>query len=184
MPTSLPGFSAPAAGFDEPLAMLNACHDRIRRSLGLLQRICERVNDRRIDGAVREAASDVLRYFDIAAPLHHEDEEKHIFPAVLSGAPDAMTRKAVLRLQEQHVLMAAGWRILREPLAALAAGDDAAFGVPQCEAAARYIALYDEHASAEEMLIFPAAAALIDHDTLTRAGEEMAERRGVNILLP
>jgi hemerythrin-like domain-containing protein len=184
MAIPLPGFSAPAAGFDEPLALLNACHDRIRRSLGLLQRICERVNERRIDDAVREAAVDVLRYFDRAAPLHHEDEEKHIFPAVLSGAPDAMTRKAVLRLQEQHVLMAAGWRLLREPLAALAEGDDNAFGVPQCEAATRYITLYEEHATAEEMLIFPAAAALIDHEALTRAGQEMAERRGVNILLP
>jgi hemerythrin-like domain-containing protein len=184
MAIPLPGFSAPAAGFDEPLALLNACHDRIRRSLGLLQRICERVRERRIDDAVRDAAVDVLRYFDRAAPLHHEDEEKHIFPAVLSGAPDAMTRNAVLRLREQHLMMAAGWRLLREPLAALAAGDDAAFGVPQCEAAARYIALYDEHAAAEEMLVFPAAAALIDHEALTRAGQEMAERRGVNILLP
>jgi hemerythrin-like domain-containing protein len=142
------------------------------------------VNERRIDGAVREAAADVLRYFDIAAPLHHEDEEKHIFPAVLSGARDAMTRNTVLRLQEQHALMAAGWRLLREPLAALAAGDDAAFGVPQCEAAARYIALYEEHATTEEMLVFPAAAALIDPAQLANAGQEMAQRRGVTILLP
>jgi len=184
MPISLPGFSTPAAGFDEPLAMLHACHDRIRRSLGLLRRICERVNERRIDSAVREAAADVLRYFDRAAPLHHEDEEKHIFPAVLSAAPDSMTRNTVLRLQEQHALMAAGWRLLREPLAALAEGDDAAFGVPQCEAAARYIALYEEHAAAEEMVVFPAAAALIDPEALTRAGQEMAQRRGVNILPP
>jgi hemerythrin-like domain-containing protein len=179
MTRSLPGFSAPAAGFDEPLAMLHACHDRVRRSLGLLRRICERVVERRIDAAVRDAAVDVLRYFDRAAPLHHEDEEKHIFPAVLSGATDAMTRNAVLRLQEQHAVMAAGWRLLREPLAALANGDDAAFGLPQCEAASRYIALYEEHAAAEEMLIFPAAAALLDHDALARAGQEMAQRRGV-----
>ena len=184
MPTPFPGFNTPAAGFDEPLAMLHACHDRIRRSLGLLRRICERVNERRIDSAVHEAAADVLRYFDIAAPLHHEDEEKHIFPAVLSGAPDAMTHNTVLRLQEQHALMAAGWRVLREPLSALAEGDDAAFGVPHCEAATRYIALYEEHAMAEEMLVFPAAAALIDSEALTRAGQEMAQRRGVNILLP
>ena len=31
----LPGFSSPAAGFDEPFAMLDACHERVRRSLGL-----------------------------------------------------------------------------------------------------------------------------------------------------
>ena len=179
MPISLPGFSAPAAGFDEPLAMLHACHDRVRRSLGLLQRICERVRARHIDAAVRDAATDVLRYFDLAAPLHHEDEERHIFPAVRAGAADSITRNALVRLQEQHRLMADGWALLREPLAALAAGDDAAFGAPECEAARRFIALYLEHADVEEMLVFPAAAALLDHEALARAGAEMAQRRGV-----
>jgi hemerythrin-like domain-containing protein len=181
MAIPLPGFSAPAAGFDEPLAMLHACHDRVRRSLGLLQRICERVRERRIDDAVRDAAIDVLRYFDRAAPLHHEDEERHIFPAVRAGAADSITRNALVRLQEQHLLMAAGWAVLREPLSALAAGDAAAFGPAECEAASRFIALYHDHAAVEEMLIFPAAAALLDHDALARAGAVMAHRRGVTL---
>jgi hemerythrin-like domain-containing protein len=181
MPASFPGFSAPAAGFDEPLEMLHACHDRVRRSLGLLQRICERIRQRRVDQAVRDAAVDVLRYFDRAAPLHHEDEERHIFPAVHAGAQDSITRNALARLQEQHHQMATAWAALREPLAALAGGDDAAFGPTDCDAAMRYIALYLDHAAVEETLIFPAAAALLDHDALAHAGAEMAQRRGVTL---
>jgi hemerythrin-like domain-containing protein len=182
MPATFPGFSAPAAGFDEPLEMLHACHDRVRRSLGLLQRICERVRQGRVDPAVRDAATDVLRYFDRAAPLHHEDEEKHIFPAVRAGAQDSITRNALARLQHQHGQMAEGWAALRVPLAALASGDDAALGPADCDAAMRYIALYLDHAAVEETLIFPAAAALLDHDALVGAGVEMAQRRGVTLV--
>lgn len=179
MPPLLPGFTTPAAGFDEPLALLHACHDRVRRSLSLLQRLCERVRERRIDDAVRDAARDVLRYFDRAAPLHHEDEEKLVFPAVRAAATDSITRNAIVRLQEQHLLMASGWQVLRVPLQALADGDDAAFDDTACRAAERFIALYREHAAVEEMLIFPAAAVVMDADALARAGQDMARRRGV-----
>ena len=65
--TSAPnGFSPPAAGFDEPMAMLEACHDRIRRSLALLGRLCQRVAQGRVDAAVHAAAADVL---PLQAPL-------------------------------------------------------------------------------------------------------------------
>ena len=35
---SLPGMRSPGAGFDQPFEMLDACHDRVRRSLDLLRR--------------------------------------------------------------------------------------------------------------------------------------------------
>jgi hypothetical protein len=61
--------------------MLHACHDRVRRSLDLLGRVCERLVQGRVDAAVHDAAADVLRYFDRAAPQHHEDEEAACLPA-------------------------------------------------------------------------------------------------------
>ena len=36
---ALPGLHAPAAGFDAPFALLDACHERVRRSLALLERL-------------------------------------------------------------------------------------------------------------------------------------------------
>jgi hemerythrin-like domain-containing protein len=174
---SLPGFSAPAAGFDEPVAMLHACHERVRRSLDLLARLCERVEQGRVDQAVHDAAADVLRYFDLAAPQHHEDEEQHVFPR-LSRHPDAAMRAAVLKLQEDHIAMEAHWARLRTPLAALAEGQAAAFGQAQVEQAAHFRALYDGHAQTEEQFVFPAAEALLDDAALRAMGEEMARRRG------
>jgi hemerythrin-like domain-containing protein len=175
---ALPGFSSPAAGFDQPMAMLHACHDRVRRSLQLLQRLCERVADGRIDDAVRDAARDVLRYFDQAAPHHHEDEERHVFPRVLAAGPDPALRTAVLQLQQDHLQMAARWARLRGPLAALADGQTGPHG-ELLEAADHFRDIYEDHLRTEDTLVFPRAASLLDVHAEHTIGEEMAARRGV-----
>lgn len=79
----LPGFNTPAVGFEQPFAMLEACHERVERTLTLLSRLRSYLREQAVDDAARQAARDVLRYFDIAAPLHHEDEELHVFPLLL-----------------------------------------------------------------------------------------------------
>ena len=176
--TPIPGFRAPAAGFDAPLEMLHACHDRIHRSLDLLGRVCERVQQGRVDTAVHEAAADVLRYFDKAAPHHHEDEEQHVFPRVLAGTSDAAVRATVVQLQQDHQQMEGLWARLRTPLAALANGRSEGFAAAACQLAEEFRALYEAHALTEEQLVFPAAEALIDEDARLAIGEEMARRRG------
>lgn len=174
----LPGFSTPAVGFDQPLEMLHACHDRVKRSLDLLVRLCERVQAGRIDAAVHEAAADVVRYFDRAAPHHHEDEEQHIFPRVLTLAQDAAVRAAVLRLQGDHQAMERHWARLRTPLAALARGHADAFGPEQLESARLFTSLYASHMQLEDNVVFPAVVGLLDDDALRAMGAEMASRRG------
>lgn len=174
----VPGFRAPAAGFDAPLDMLHACHERIHRSLDLLGRICERVRQERVDAAVHEAAADVLRYFDKAAPHHHEDEEQHVFPRVLAGTANAEVRAVVVKLQQDHQQMEALWARLRTPLAALSNGHAEGFHEAACALAQEFRALYESHARTEETLVFPAAEALIDDDTREAMGREMARRRG------
>ncbi|MCB1958559.1 MAG: hemerythrin domain-containing protein, partial [Rhodocyclaceae bacterium] len=78
---STPLMPTPGAGFDQPFELLSACHDRVQRSLDLLRRLQDHLAIHGADGQAQDAARDVLRYFDIAAPLHHDDEERHIFPA-------------------------------------------------------------------------------------------------------
>jgi hemerythrin-like domain-containing protein len=179
---ALPGFSSPAASFDEPMAMLSACHDRMRRSLDLLGRICTRLEAGPVDAAVHAAAADVLRYFDQAAPHHHEDEEQHVFPRLLAGTQDAAVRAAVLQLQEDHLWMEGHWRRLRTPLAALATGHEEGFGPEQVEAARTFVAVYGKHLQTEDTVVFPAVAALLDARAMHDMGEEMASRRGAQRL--
>ena len=85
---TLPGHRAPGAGYEAPFEMLDACHERVERMLRLLNKLRAHLQASGWDAQAAEAARDVLRYFNEAAPRHHEDEERHVFPAVLA-APDA-----------------------------------------------------------------------------------------------
>ena len=104
----LPGFSAPAVGFEQPFAMLEACHERVQRTLALLARLRAHVRQHGADTDARQAARDVLRYFDIAAPLHHQDEELHVFPLLRAQASPEV-QALVQRLQQDHLAMTADW---------------------------------------------------------------------------
>ena len=48
-------FSSPAAGFDEPFAMLHACHERVERSLALLERLTAHLAQHGADAQARDA---------------------------------------------------------------------------------------------------------------------------------
>lgn len=174
----LPGFSAPAAGFDEPFAMLQACHERVQRTLDLLARLRDHVQRHGADQSARDAARDVLRYFDIAAPLHHQDEELHVFPLLLAQG-SAKMHTLVERLQDDHRKMTAEWAEARLPLQRLTRGEASAFTPDDAAAMDRFAQRYRDHIAAEEGHAYPAAEALLSPAALAGMGQEMAARRGV-----
>ena len=147
--------------------MLRACHERVQRSLDLLRRLIDYVGTHGHDRSTRSAAADVLRYFDIAAPLHHEDEELHVFP-VLAGSADAALREAIAERWTRARGVLLGWR------------DDPAPTPPDEPSRALLKAFsdaYDAHIATEEGLVYPAAQAAFDATGLARIGAEMQARR-------
>jgi hemerythrin-like domain-containing protein len=168
--------AAPAAGFDAPFEMLDACHDRVRRMLALLQRLAVHVQDHGSDTAAREAATDLMRYFDRAAPEHHEDEERHLFPLLAQSTNPAL-RALVQRLQDEHLDMERQWRTLRTDLRAVRAGE--AWPPGAGARAAAFVALYAAHVAAEDEHAYPEARALVSPEQARHMGCEMASRRGV-----
>lgn len=172
-------FPSPGAGFDAPFDMLAACHDRVRRSLDLLRRLQAHLAAQGADAQARDAARDVMRYFDLAAPQHHEDEERHVFPALL--AADAERHGAlVARLRDDHRRMAAAWPAARAALQAVADGHWSAAGSDASSRAwAAFAGLYDAHLVAEDGIAFPAARARSDAAVQAAMGAEMAARRGL-----
>lgn len=174
---ALPGFGDPAVGFDTPFAMLEACHERVLRSLALLQKLQDYLHDHPCDDSARQAARDVLRYFDMAAPLHHEDEELHVFPPLLErGGADTVA--AVRQLQQDHEAMSANWQAARALLQALAEGSQESFSAPDEAVLARFAGVYAEHIRLEEDLVYPAARALLAPEAVQAMGAEMRRRRG------
>lgn len=175
---ALPGFSTPAVGFEQPEAMLRACHDRVQRSLDLLQRLLTHIDSQGHDSASRDAARDVLRYFDVAAPLHHQDEELHLFPVLLLQG-DAQQQAAVQRLQREHVTMQLLWEQVRVVLEdwSHAQASDSHANPQQRQAIQAFCAIYPEHIVLEDSLVYPAAFAALGTDAAEAAGREMQSRR-------
>ncbi len=170
--------SGPAPGFEQPFEMLEACHERVQRMLSLLQRLREHLPGHGADSNAQQAARDVMRYFDQAAPQHHRDEELHVFPPLLAQG-DPATLVLVGRLRQDHLRMEARWADARKVLDAVAGGALDALAPGHQAALDAFAGLYADHIAAEEQLAYPAAAALLDAQALAAMGEEMMRRRGV-----
>lgn len=164
--------------FEQPFDMLHACHERVNRMLRLLGRLREHLRKNGADQQARDAARDVMRYFDQAAPQHHLDEERHVFPA-LESTGDAALHAAVQRLRADHRAMETGWAAARAVLAAVQDGSLGTLDAQQEGALERFARLYEEHIALEEGTAFPAASAALDAPAQRAMGEEMMRRRGV-----
>jgi hemerythrin-like domain-containing protein len=177
----LPGHSAPAAGFEAPFEMLATCHERVERMLTLQARLQQHLLDKGCDESARQAARDVMRYFDLAAPLHHQDEELHVFPPLLAG-PDVALRELVARLIQEHRQMEIAWSGARRALLVITESLDAGgqlLAAAQTEALNRFAALYRQHLDGEDRMVYPAAQAALSPAAVQAMSEDMMQRRGV-----
>ena len=169
--------SPPAPGFAQPFDMLCACHEKLQRTLALLVRLRAHLGAHGADDQARQAARDVMRYFDMAAPQHHRDEELHVFPPLLAGS-DAAAKAVAERLQREHVQMEARWPPARAVLAGIGDGQLQALSGADAAALDASCTLYADHIAAEEQIAYPAAAELLGADAVIAMGQEMAARRG------
>jgi hemerythrin-like domain-containing protein len=182
MAVSIVDFSTPAAGFDQPLALWEACHDRVRRMIGLLQRLAEHIEKIGVDENARITATSIRRYFDEAAPRHHDDEEIDLFPRLLArmdakgATPEAgRVAAAIETLRADHNEMKSMWAALRGPLAQIEAGEAATLD----DATVALFAMRYRH-HVEDTQIAPALRRWLTKSDLDAVGKAMAERRGVN----
>ena len=169
--------ASPAAGFEQPFEMLEACHERVQRTLGLLERLRAHVARHGADAQAQQAARDVMRYFDMAAPQHHRDEELHVFPALVAHGDPALL-KLVERLRRDHLRMEAHWRKVRAVLDRLARTESQVITPADAAQIDAFTRLYEGHVEAEEQLAYPAAAALLDDGARDAMGAEKRRRRG------
>ncbi|WP_246099039.1 hemerythrin domain-containing protein [Tepidimonas thermarum] len=178
---ALQGISSPEADHAQPFEWLRACHDRVERMLDLLQRLHEHVQRHGADAQAVDAAAQVQRYFDLAAPLHHEDEERHVFPRVLALG-DPRLRALVSRLQDDHAAMASDWTGLRGRLHALqAAAGDVTWRWTEHDHRwlAQFAQRYKLHIAAEEDEVFAAALQAMTKAEQAAMSEDMLRRRAI-----
>jgi pyridoxamine 5'-phosphate oxidase len=168
-----------APGFDQPIAVLKHCHGRIRKQLATLERLLSHLPAHGADEQARQAAGAVLKYFEKAAHLHHEDEEQDLIPmlrAVAQGEDAATLQALVPVILQDHTDMDTLWQDLHEQLVAIAAGSAAALS---SSAVQRFVQRYSAHMEREENTVAPMAMRLFSGEQMRRLGDAMARRRGV-----
>ena len=175
-----PGQPLEAATTEVPLEMLSACHGRVELQCETLQRLCEHLPRHGADRAAIEAAEAVLRYFRMAAPHHHADEEADLFPALLAavGPADASLAQLVPSLVQEHRVLEGLWQQLEAELVRVAEGDGTALSRATAQS---FVQAYAAHIEREESELLPAAARLLDGGTLDGIGRAMRARRNIVI---
>lgn len=178
-------FDRDAPSFDRPLDLLAACHARILERCATLEKLLSHLAAAHeapypaADADARQAARAVLRYFDEAAPLHHDDEERNLFVLIEeAGGTCAFDLCDFLEgLEADHDVLAELWLRLRAPLAEIASGTTAVLPRQEVE---RFVRLHREHVAFENERLLPLARRVLDADALARLGAAMAARRGLH----
>jgi hemerythrin-like domain-containing protein len=128
------------------------------------------------DEQARAMASEIVGFFSVTARLHHEDEERHIFPKMLNGG-DPNTVQAVLRLQQDHHWLEEDWLELSPQVDAIANGQSWYDIDTLREGIEIFTALSLEHVVLEESSIYPQARAQLGAAERLSMGREMDKRR-------
>ncbi|MGE0071726.1 MAG: hemerythrin domain-containing protein [Thiomonas sp.] len=179
MPKSLLGGASSAAGFDAPLALLSACHERIAKQCATLRRLPAHLSAHGADAEAKRAAAQILRYFDTAGHHHHQDEEQDVFPALrdaVAGSDAFCLRDMMARIAQEHRALDADWQRLRQQLAAVLAGEATALDAADVTS---FAARNQRHIAFEEGEFLPMASRLLDEAQLRTIGQAMRARRGV-----
>lgn len=166
-------------GFDQPIAVLKHCHDKIRKQLTTLQNLLAYLPQQGNTIAAQQAAKAVLQYFNKAAHLHHDDEEQDLMPmlqATASGADAALLATLVPEILADHQRMDQAWSTLRPQLDAIAAGASTELSPDGVNA---YVDAYHAHMSKEEGQLAPMAKRLFSAQQMEQLGTAMQRRRGI-----
>ncbi|HJU70295.1 MAG TPA: hemerythrin domain-containing protein [Paucimonas sp.] len=164
-------------GFDEPIAVLKHCHDRIRKQIRTMQKLLVHLPEYGADPDARQGADAVLRYFNNAARLHHADEEENLLPMLQASATNddaAALATLIPRILEEHVQMDKSWRILHPQLQQIATGQSAVLSAEEVQ---HFAEMYAAHMEKEETMIAPMAKRIFSHAQMTQLGNAMRTRR-------
>jgi hemerythrin-like domain-containing protein len=164
----------PAPDFSQPLELLLACHDKIRRHCQLLVDLCTYLESHAPDEDARKTCENIYRYFSISAVNHHQDEEQSLFPSLLcSSHLTRETTQLISRLKLDHFNLDKHW-LRFEPI--LKNNDLVTLAIMTNQAKALQDS-YEQHIGLENMQLLPSAEKLLNPSQLLSLGQQMKARR-------
>lgn len=158
--------------FDDPLAVLRACHERMLEHCDLLERVIAHVADKGPDMEASSAAAKVYRYFSSAAKHHHEDEEQDLFPKMAQQS--MKIADLVFGLRKEHERLDALWAALAPALRKV---QDIEGNHDFAQQAAEFCQLTRAHVQKENHDFLPLVGHIMSDKQLKEIGQEMEKRR-------
>jgi len=151
-----------AVNTDAPLTNFSHCHEGIVShldSFGQLPALIEPML------RARQIAEDIVDFFRAAVYEHHAEEERELFPAVLSSAQPGeeleRVKGMVHNLTREHREVEAAWARLEPQIKRLVKGKDADVDATEVELLVRK---YKAHAKFEEDEFLPLAEAILSRN--------------------
>ncbi len=161
-------------GFDDPLALLRVCHEKILAHCDLLEGLVTHMVEFGPDAEACKTAERITRYFSTSAELHHRDDEEDLFPRL--NRQSLKIAELVHVLKKEHEQLETLWGALSPDLKRL---PGEGFSKEFTSAADDFCSLYRQHIERENMEFLPLVANSLSQQELTEIGESMAVRRGV-----
>ena len=163
---------------DDVVALLLACHQRIRAFVHLAGEIGRRdvLPGSPEVTAVIDACQRCERYFTEALPLHVEDEEQSLLPRLRGLRHEIDDALAAMHAQHRehepllHALLGALRAVRADP-------GERRHRTRLQDAAAQLAAAFDEHLAIEEHIIFPAVRSELPGEVQARMIDELRARR-------
>jgi hemerythrin-like domain-containing protein len=164
------------AAFRDPLAFIRDDHSRQLRMCNLLDAFTEKLEVE----PVKPLASALLEYLKDDLPLHTEDEEKDLLPALERRCEADDGLDEILRqLSREHELNNDLVDFMLDDLEALADGRSLTNPVRLVMNVKEYSETQRQHVTWEERVLLPLARQRLTPDDLAEIGRNMAKRRDV-----
>lgn len=148
-----------SAAHNEPIQDFSHCHDGIVSKLDMLGELPDVLAPA---ARARDIAEKAVAFFHVAIFEHHQDEERELFPAVLSSADPgeemAQVKAMVRRLTDEHRALEALWQQLEPGLKKLAKGQLCDINVAEVQ---RLVTQYKAHANYEEAEFLPLSQTIL-----------------------
>lgn len=158
-------------GFDA----LDACHQQIHLHLAELAALAQQIEAAGVDAKAKRQAADIEAFFSGTSRQHHQEEEKNVFPPLLSSG-DADLAAAVRSLQQDHGWIEENWLELAPQLRAIALGNTWYESAEFQHGVQVFLELVRDHITLEETLIYPESKARWAQAVASRASRPLQTR--------
>lgn len=171
---------APSAnGVGAELALfecLDEFHQQIVQRLAALKQLVDGLGPQGASAEQRAQALELANWFGVNARQHHLDEERHIFPVLLTSA-DPDLAQHTLRLIQDHGWIEADWVEISPVLCAIAEGQGWV-DVEHLRSSVEVLSqLYRDHIALEETLAYPEAQTRMDPTRAAALLRDIERRR-------